>query len=149
MTNPNTVPDDEQDPLRRSATPGEPQDSLEASQRQGWREKYPGWETIHGKPNDPRFKGKLDPNTDIRFNTNLNTSATLPRRAGLAFWVWLVVIGIVLMVLMAYAFYIRYPKKAPRSPEQTQIDVQPMPVRNVNLPAANLLGRIPARDRRS
>lgn len=139
MTDPNTVPDDEHDPLRRSATPGDPQDSLEASQKRGWREKYPGWETIHGKPNDPRFKGKIDPNADIRFNTNVNTSATLPRRAGLAFWVWLVVIGIVLMVLMAYAFYMRYPKKVPRSPEQTRIQLQPNPQREVKVLVATAL----------
>ncbi len=138
MANPNKTPD-ENDPLRRSATPGEPQDSLEASQNTGWRERYPGWETIHGKPNDPRFMSNVNPDDDPRFSTNLKTSATLPRSAGLAFWVRLLFMGIILMALMGFAFYLRYPKKVPRSPEQTMMRVHPEPVWAVNRVVADSL----------
>jgi hypothetical protein len=121
----------------RPASPGEPADSAAASQ-EDWREKYPGWETFEGKPHDPRFMSSTDPNSDPRYNTDLHEGSVLPRRPGLAMWVWLLVGGIIAFTLISFAMYIHFQKPAPRNPNQGEIR-QMEPVRPVRAVADAVL----------
>ena len=131
----------------RPASPGEPADSAEARQKDR-REKYPGWETYEGKPHDPRFMSTTDPNADARYNTDLHEGAVLPRRAGLAMWVWFLFIGIVVLSLLGLAMYIHFQKPSPRSPEQSEIR-RMEPVRPVRAVADAMLPlRMRHQDRR-
>ena len=143
MANQNRVPDDNDDPLLRPASPGEPTDSAEARQRENWRERYPGWETFEGKPNDPRFMSSTDPNADPRYNTDLKNQSTLPGRAGAALWVWLLFVGLVLMTLFGLAMYIHFQKPSPRSPDTQLHHVGP--IRPVSVAVADSM--LPLRTR--
>ena len=87
-----------------------------AGAKRSWRDRYPGWETYEGKANDPRLDS-TDPNTDPRYDTHLHSNSTLPRGSA-AMWLWLVVLGIVLMTLFAVAMFRHFQQPAPRSPDQ-------------------------------
>lgn len=91
-------------------------DSAEPSTKKSWRERYPGWETYDGKANDPRLDSG-DPNKDPRYDTHLHSESTLPR-GGAAMWMWVVVLGIVLMTLLAIAMFRHFQQPSPRSPDQ-------------------------------
>jgi hypothetical protein len=84
---------------------------------ENWRDRFPGWETYHGKPNDPRFKSKIDPNQDLRFDTNLNPSAVVPRRPGAVVIVLAVTLGIVLLVLLSFLMFRHFQTPSPRTPQ--------------------------------
>lgn len=144
MTNASKVPDD--DPLLRPASPGEPRDSAEARQKEAWRERYPGWETFEGKPNDPRFMSSRDPNADPRYNTDLKNEATLPRRPGAALWIWLLFVGLVLMSLFGLLMYRHFQTPSPRSPDTSELR-HPGPIRPVHAVAADLILPLRARHR--
>ncbi len=131
----------------RPASPGESSDSAEARQKANWRERYPGWETFEGKPHDPRFMSSEDPNSDLRYNTDLKNGAVLPRRPGLALWVWFLCIGIVLLTLIGFAMYLHFQKPSPRSPQNTEM--RPVPMRKVNTVVADSLLPLRTRHRRA
>jgi hypothetical protein len=119
MANPNkTEGANDQDPLIRRPSPGEGIDSAEARQKS--QEKYPGWETVHGKPHDPRFEGTADPNEDMRFDTHLRSVSVLPRKLSAAIVVWFLFAGIVTMVLLGFSMFWHFRWSAPRRPPQTE-----------------------------
>lgn len=126
MANPNRIPDDENRDLTRPSTDG-PLTSADGQER---RERYPGWETFHGKPHDPRFETTLDPNRDERYNTNLKGAAVLPNKPGPAVWVWFAFLGVVLGVLFSLLMFWHFQTPSPRDPKQAQ--VQSAPIRDVN-----------------
>ena len=101
-----------------------PEDELrpgaEKQPDKNWRDRYPGWETYEGKPNDPRFKSKIDPNQDLRFDTNLNPSAVVPRRPGAVVVVLAVTLGIVLLVLLGFLMFRHFQTPSPRAPQASQ-----------------------------
>ena len=85
-----------------------------------WRDRFPGWETYQGRPNDPRFASKIDPNQDLRFDTNLNPSAVVPRRPGAVIVVLGVTLGIVLLVLLGFLMFRHFQTPSPRTPQPSQ-----------------------------
>ena len=85
-----------------------------------WRDRFPGWETYEGRPNDPRFASKIDPNQDLRFDTNLNPSAVVPRRPGLVVVVLGVTLGVLLMVLLGFLMFRHFQTPSPRAPQPAQ-----------------------------
>ena len=85
-----------------------------------WRDRFPGWETYEGKPNDPRFKSKIDPNQDLRFDTNLNPGAVVPRRPGAVVVMLAVALGVLLLVLLGFLMFRHFQTPSPRAPQTTQ-----------------------------
>ncbi len=92
---------------------------------QSWREKYPGWETFEGKPNDPRFQSNEDPYHDHRFDTHLNPAAIPPQRPGVTFWVLAIFLALIVGALITAAMYYRFQRPSPRTPEAPQGQLQP------------------------
>lgn len=62
-----------------------------------------------------------DPNTDPRYDTDLKSQATLPRRPGAALWIWLLFVGLVLMSLFGLLMYRHFQTPSPRSPDNSQL----------------------------
>lgn len=91
---------------------------------QNWREKYPGWETFEGKPNDPRFESTTDPYKDHRFDTHLNPAAVPPQRPGATFWVLAIFLGLVVGALVIAAMYFHFQRPSPRAPEAPRGQLQ-------------------------
>jgi hypothetical protein len=85
-----------------------------------WRDRFPGWETYERKPNDPRFASKIDPNQDLRFNTNLNPSSVVRRRLGPVVVVLGVTLGILLLVLLGFLMFRHFQTPSPRTPQPSQ-----------------------------
>lgn len=133
MANPNRVPGDDDRDLNNPSTNKLPA-SAHSQQRE---ERYPGWETLHGKPNDPRFEATLDPNKDERYNTNLKGAAVLPNKPGATVWVWFAFLGLILGALFGLLMFWHFQSPAPRNPKQAQ--VQSAPIRNVNAVIADSL----------
>jgi hypothetical protein len=119
MANPHKLEGDgNRDPLVRPPSAGEGADSAEARQRSR-RERYPGWDTIHGKPRDPRFEGTTDPNEDARFDTHLNSASVLPRKLNASLVIWFLAVGMLLALLLGFAMYWHFRWSSPRTPPQT------------------------------
>jgi hypothetical protein len=95
-----------------------PENSQEAEKN--WRERFPGWETFDGRPNDPRYGSRIDPNQDIRFSTNLNPSSVVARRPGLVVYALGAFLGLLLLVLLGFLMYRHFQTPAPRSPQPQQ-----------------------------
>jgi hypothetical protein len=125
----NPISDDD----RRPDKQGEPE--------KNWRERFPGWETFEGKPNDPRFASNIDPKKNPRFDTHLNPSATLPRRLGIVPVVLGVAAGILLLVLLSFLMYRHLQQPSPRSPQSLQTGrlIAPPTVRMADSIADNAL----------
>jgi hypothetical protein len=104
--------------------PGSPSNPPEKS----WRDRFPGWETYEGRPNDPRFMTNTDPNKDARYDTNLNPSAVVPRRPGVVALVLGITLGILLLVLLSFLMYHHFRQPSPRSPEKSQSSSLMLPV---------------------
>lgn len=119
----------ERDPLVRPASPGESQERVNADlEQKSWREKYPGWETYEGRPNDPRFQTTESPNSDLRYDTNLNPEASIPRQIGPLVVVLGAFLGVVLFALLIYFMYWHFQRPSPRSPGVRQSSIE-QPVR--------------------
>lgn len=142
MANPHRVPGDEDRDRTRSYIEEKPPnaDDLE---KESWRERYPGWETLHGKPNDPRFEGLSDPNKDERYNTNLRGAAVLPGTPGATVWVWFAFLGLIMGVLFGLLMFWHFQTPSPRAPKQAQ--VQAAPIRDESTVVADSL--LPLRTR--
>ncbi len=96
------------------------------AQRLNWRERYPGWETFEGRPNDPRFESSRDPAEDPRYDTHLNPGAVITTRAGAVTWVLFIALGVVAMVLIGLVMYYHFQTPSPRSPEHPRTElIQP------------------------
>jgi hypothetical protein len=100
----------------------EPQtDSKEASRTQsGWREKFPGWDTVQGNVNNPA-KNSSNPTLDPRFDTR---NGLVVRRPGPVVLILLVTLGVLLFLLLAFFMYQRFQTPSPRSPETPQAQMQ-------------------------
>src|SRR5512133_1143274 len=97
-----------------------PTDSKEANRAQGgWRERFPGWETVQGNLNNPA-KNSSNPTLDSKFDTR---DSSVVRRPGPLVLVLLVTLGILLFLLLTFLMYQRFQKPAPRSPEAPQARV--------------------------
>lgn len=128
MTNTNRIRGDD-DPLERPASPGEAADAARAQQK-SWRERFPGWETFEGNPNDPRFEDTTDPTRDPKYDTRVSGAATLPRRPGLALWAWAIFLGLIAMSLLALLMYYHFHTPSPRHPSAIEkTEMQPPPIR--------------------
>ena len=96
-------------------------DSKEANRAQaGWRERFPGWDTVQGNVNNPA-KNSNNPTLDSKFDTR---SPFVVRRPGPLVLLLLVTLGILLFLLLTFLMYQRFQKPAPRSPETPQAHVQ-------------------------
>jgi hypothetical protein len=119
MANRRREGDREEDPLLRSAKPGEPPEPAHPrdTNAKSWRERYPGWETFEGRPNDPRFATRQNPYQDPRWYTNLNPSFAVPRRPGPLLWILGVALGVLLLLLLVLLMNYHFQRPSPRSPE--------------------------------
>ena len=149
MAKPNRIPGDEDGELIRPSEP--PLSSNEDEER---REPYPGWETLHGRPHDPRFEAMLDPNKDDRYSTHLQGSAVLPEKPGATVWIWFAFLGLVLGALFGLLMFWHFQTPSQRNPRQAQVQVQSHmaqaqvqqgPIHNVNTVIADSL--LPLRTR--
>lgn len=117
------------------------------------RERYPGWETLHGRPHDPRFEEMLDPNKDERYNTHLRGAAILPEKPGATVWIWFAFLGLILGALFGLLMFWHFQTPSVRTPRQAQMQpgylahaqVQTGPIHNVNTVIADSL--LPLRTR--
>lgn len=129
----------ERDPLVRPASPGESQERVNADlEEKSWREKYPGWETYEGRANDPRFQTMQSPTSDLRYDTNLNPEAVIPREIGPLVIVLGAFLGVVLFGLFIYFMYWHFQRPSPRSPGGQQSSIQE-PIRRIDAALAESL----------
>jgi hypothetical protein len=98
----------------------DPRPERQPEPEKNWRERFPGWETYEGKPNDPRFSTTVDPKKDPRFDTNLNPSAAVPKRLGIVPIVLGISAGILLFVLLSFLMFRHFQTPSPRSPQSPQ-----------------------------
>ncbi len=115
-----------EDDLDKDATPGKAEDGTQ--QPKGWRERFPGWETYQGRPNDPRFQAKVDPHVDSRYDTHLNAGSVVPRRPGALVIVMLVTVGVVLFTLFIFLMYYHFQRPSPRIPGQPSSELSAPPI---------------------
>lgn len=120
----------ESGPPRRPAGPGEPEERTEAGaireDEKSWRSRFPGWETYEGRARETRFEHGEDPRQDIRYDTNLNPSAVVPRRLGAVVYAILAVLGFIMLVFTGLLLFYNFMAPAPRSPEGPQKLVHPV-----------------------
>ncbi|HEX6880437.1 MAG TPA: hypothetical protein VF135_08745 [Terriglobales bacterium] len=106
-----------EDDLENDATPDKAEGGTQ--QPKGWRERFPGWETYQGRPNDPRFQATVDPHVDSRYDTHLSAGAVVPRRPGPLVIVLLVTVGVVLFTLLIFLMFYHFQRPSPRIPGQS------------------------------
>jgi hypothetical protein len=124
MTIPKRKGEFEPGPPNRPAGPGEADERTDTgvggSGSRNWKSRFPGWETYEGRPHDPRFEHGEDPEHDIRYNTNLNPSAVVPRRVGLVVYVLGAVLGLLMLTGIGLLLFYHFMQPARRSPQQPQ-----------------------------
>jgi len=101
----NPVPDDESISAKRQ----------EAAKT--WRERFPGWEAIEGRPSVLNSDAEKK---DFRYDTNLNPHVVVPRRPGVLVMILGVTVGILLLLLLSFLMYRNFQRPSPRSPQNSQ-----------------------------